>query len=69
MCFCDCDMQVRMNKKLTKNHQKTGKTSTRLEDGQFVKAVIQKSVSVLHVLKFGKKSPWNIILEIGRIYP
>ena len=36
MCFCDYDMQVRMNKNLTKNHQETGKTSTRLEDGQIV---------------------------------
>ena len=31
-------MQVRMNEKLTKIHEKTGKTSMRVKDGQIVNA-------------------------------
>ena len=48
VCFCVCDMQVRINQKLTKNHKKTGKKpSTRVEDGQRVKAGNPISFSVL----------------------
>jgi hypothetical protein len=42
-CFCVCDVQERILHKMTKNHEKTTKPSTRVEDGQLVKAVILKS--------------------------
>ena len=64
MCFYVVNVQVRIYHKKTKNHANTGKTGTRVEDGQKVKAGIQKSTSVLHYFKIGRISP---LKYFGRI--
>jgi hypothetical protein len=57
MCFIFVNMQVRIYHKKTEKQAKTGKTGTRVGDGQKVKAGIQKSTLVLHIFKIGRISP------------
>ena len=69
VCFMFVIMQARICHKKTKNQANTGKTGTRVEDGQIVKAGIQKSTSVLHLFKIGRISPCTILLKIYSINP